>query len=73
MLQVVPSEWGLYAYVIAHTILPPSPVILWIELGGKSKWLPLNSLYHDVMCTSPIIKGLSEHVLVPVRQNSKRV
>ena len=38
-----------------HTILPPSPVILWIKLGGKPKWLPLNSEYHDVMCTSPIV------------------
>ena len=32
-------SWGLCAYVIVHTILPPSPVILWIELGGKPKWL----------------------------------
>ena len=33
-------------------ILPPSPVILWIELGGKLKWLPLNFgyRYHD-KCT----------------------
>ena len=31
-----------------------SRVILWIELGGKPKWLPLNSGYHDVMCTIPI-------------------
>ena len=37
------SEWG--AYVIVHTILPPSPVILWIELGDKPKWLPLNLGY----------------------------
>ena len=46
-------QWGLCAYVIVHIILPPSPVILWIELGGKPKWLPLNSGYHDVMCTAP--------------------
>ena len=44
-------QWNLSAYV---TILPPSPVILWIELGGKPKWLPLNFGYHDVMCTGPI-------------------
>ena len=26
---------------IVHTILGGSPVILWISLGGKPKWLPL--------------------------------
>ena len=46
------SEWGLFAYVIVHTILPPSPVILWIELGGKPKWLPLN-LEAMMLCTWP--------------------
>ena len=35
-------KWGLCDYAIVHTKLPPSPVILWIELGGKLKWLPLN-------------------------------
>ena len=40
--------------VTVHTILPPSPVILWIELGGKPKWLPLNFGYHDVMRTGTI-------------------
>ena len=40
--------WDLCECVIVHTILPPSPVILWIELGGKPKWLPFNSGYHDV-------------------------
>ena len=29
--------------------MPPSPVILWIELGGKLKWLLLNCGYHDVI------------------------
>ena len=48
-------KWGLCAFVIVHTILPPSPVILWIELGGKPKWLPLNFGYHGVMGTSPIV------------------
>ena len=33
---------GLCEYVIVHTILGGSPVILWISLGGKPKWLPLN-------------------------------
>ena len=41
-------------HVIVHTNLPPSPVILWIELGGKPKWLPLNFGYHDVMRTGLI-------------------
>ena len=54
-------RWGLNAppplqYVIVHTILPPSPVILWKELGGKPKWLPLKFGYHDVMHTNPIIR-----------------
>ena len=47
-------QWGLCEYVIVHTILGGSPVILWISLGGKPKWLPLNFKYHDVMRTSPI-------------------
>ena len=29
------AGWGLCEYVIVHTILPPSPVILWREMGGK--------------------------------------
>ena len=47
---------GLCEYVIVHTFLPPSPVILWILLDGKPKWLLLKFGYHDVMRTSPIIK-----------------
>ena len=39
---------------IVYTILGGSPVILWISLGGKPKWLPLNFGYHDVMRTSPM-------------------
>ena len=41
---------------IRHSILDfaTQPVILWIELGGKPKWLPLNFGYHDVMYTAPI-------------------
>ena len=30
------------------------PVILWILLGGKPKWLPLNFGFNDVMRTAPI-------------------
>ena len=49
-----PFEWGLCEYVIVRTILGGSPVILWISLGSKPKWLPLKFGYHDVMRTSPI-------------------
>ena len=40
---------GLGEYVTAHTKLPPSRVILWIdiELGGKPKWLPLRYHYFN--------------------------
>ena len=48
------SGWGLWAYVVVHTILPPSPVILWKELGGKPKWLPLNFGYHVIVRIAPI-------------------
>ena len=48
------GRWGLCEYVIVHTILGGSPVILRISLGGKPKWLPLKFGYHDVMRTSPI-------------------
>ena len=47
-------KWGLCEYVIVHTILGGNPVILWISLGGKPKWLPLKFGYHDVIRTSPI-------------------
>ena len=47
-------NWGLYADIIVYGKLPPSPVSLWIELGGKSKWLPLNFGYNCVMRTTPI-------------------
>ena len=36
-------QWGPCEYVMVHTILPSSPVIGWIELGGKKKgfhWVP---------------------------------
>ena len=44
--------WGLCAYVIAHTILPPmhsSPFNLPIELSGRPKRLPLNSGHHRII------------------------
>ena len=59
IFEIIPAhherfEWGLCEYVIVHTILPSSPVILWIELGGKTKWLPINFGYHNVMRIGPI-------------------
>ena len=42
---------------LVHTIWGGGPVILWISLGGKPKWLPLNFGYHDVMRTNPILRG----------------
>ena len=48
------KQWGLCEYVIVHTILPASPVLLGISLDGKPKWLPLKWRYNDVMHTSPI-------------------
>ena len=53
-IEPMALEWGLCDYVIVHTILGGSPVILWISLGGKPKWLPLKFGYHDVIHTSPI-------------------
>ena len=48
--EIDSTQWGLCAYVIVHTVLP---VILWTELGGKPKWLPLNFGYHDIMHAGP--------------------
>ena len=50
-------QWGLCEYVIVHTILGGSAVILWISLGGKPKWIPLKFGYHAVLRTSPIGVG----------------
>ena len=47
------NQWGLCAYIIFHTKWPPSPVILWVKLGGKPRWLPLNFLYNDVIYPPP--------------------
>ena len=43
--------------------MPPSPVILWIELGGKSKWLPLNFRCHGVVRTTSIVYLYSNFLL----------
>ena len=55
LVSVKDAEMGpVCEYVIVHTILGGSPVILWISLGGKLKWLTLKFGYHDVMRTSPL-------------------
>ena len=55
------EKWGMCEYVIVRTILGGRPVILWISMGGKPKWLPLQFGYHDVMRTSPIGSGWNIH------------
>ena len=45
------------------------PVILWIELGDKPKWLPLISGYHDKMCTAPFAKS---NLFLLIEQNAVR-
>ena len=52
--QPVCSTMG--AVRIHHSIreIATQPVILWILLGGKLKWLPLNFGFNDVMRTAPI-------------------
>ena len=51
-------QWGLYICAEKTSLftrnLRPSQVILWLELDGKPKWLPLNFGYHDVMRKGPI-------------------
>ena len=42
--QQIYWEWGLCEY--AHTNLQPSPIIRWILLGGKPKWLPWTGNAH---------------------------
>ena len=47
-------QWGPVR--IRHSIrdFATQPVIFWILLGGKPKWLPLNFGFNDVMRTAPI-------------------
>ena len=65
--------WGLCEYIIAHTNVPPNPVILWIELGGKPKWLPLIFGYHDVMHTGTVttINLIFTHIMVLLENYSE--
>ena len=64
-----PKAWRscLCAYVTVYVKLPPSPVILWIELGGKPKWHPLHFgyvyVYHDIMRKAPIVPLDMESVI----------
>ena len=44
-------------------ILCGSPVIPWISLGGKPKWLPLKIGYHDIMRTSPISRHMYQCIV----------
>ena len=62
-LHAAHRQWGLCANVIVHTIFPPSPVILWIELGGKPKWPPLKFGHLDVMRTSLIFEIFLFHCI----------
>ena len=54
LLRYVGLLWGLCAYVIVHTKLPPSSVI-WIGLQGTPKWLPLP--WHSPHCLSLLYIG----------------
>ena len=49
-------KWSMGAMRIRHSIreIANQPVILWILLGGTTKWLPLNFGFNDVMRTAPI-------------------
>ena len=49
------KDGGRCAYTILHTVCAIQSVILWIELGGKPKWLPLNFGYLEVMRTDPVL------------------
>ena len=56
-------DWHRRAYAIVHTNLPrANPVILWIKLGGKPKWLPLNFSCHDFLHTMNTVTSLC-HIL----------
>ena len=38
-------KMGLWVYVIVYAFLPSCPIILWIELGGKSKYMASIEFY----------------------------
>ena len=48
------AKWGPCAYVKVNGKIATQPVILWILLAGKLKWLPLNFGFNDRMRTAPI-------------------
>ena len=66
-------KWGLCEYVIVHTILGGSPVILWISLGGKPKWLPLKFGHHDVICAQAplVLTGMHLTNMHPVASENR--
>ena len=53
--QGICAEWGLCEYIIVHTILPPSPAILWIDRAGwQAKmatidWIPWRNLHRSIV------------------------
>ena len=53
--SVVELTMGPVLMLIHSYHFATQPVILWIELGAKPKWLPLNFRNHDVMRTAPIM------------------
>ena len=58
-----PGTPAMGAVRIRHHIreIATQPVILWILLGGKLKWLPMNFGINDVMRTAPIVFCLRTH------------
>ena len=48
------------------------PVILWIPLGGKPKWLPLNFGFNDEMRTAPIKSRMKNSAITVARWHEFR-
>ena len=56
------AQMGAICMRIRHSMreFATQPVIPWIPLGGKPKWLPLNFGFNDVMRTALIEKHYTE-------------
>ena len=54
---------------IRHSIweFATQPVILWILLGGKPKWLPLNFGFNDVKRTAPISSLIPKNIAIDLK------
>ena len=67
-------EAWMGAVRIRHSIreIATLPVILWIPLGGKPIWLPLNFGFNDVMRTGHICATENEKECLVVRQTPIR-